>query len=150
MSNSITVKKDEVHSIIKSNILPKVKKLEIDTILAVCPGGLAPATILFDLLISEEKDSTASDIGFETAEMLYNSGINKFLPIINKISCTQFCNVLIVDSVINTGNTINVVSSFINANKIYVCTLFNNSGIYFPYYIYGKILEKDVNILIEN
>lgn len=153
MSKDLIFQKEEVVAIIKSTILHQVKKLEIDTILAVCPGGLSVATILYNLIVSEQQNNLSTvnqvNVGFETVEVLYNSGINKFLPVINKISSTQFCNVLLVDSVINTGNTINVISSFISANKIYVCTLFNKSGTHFPYYICGKIVEKNVNIILD-
>lgn len=143
--NDRVVTKEEVNSIVDSSIVPKLKKLDIDCILAICPSGYDLSKIIFDKVMHIKKDY----ILFETVdvESCMPKGIKSSQVRINKISEKNYGNVLLVDSVIKTGKTVNAVQSFINSENTYVLSLFNKSIDYNPYYIYGSVCDIDTNLI---
>jgi adenine/guanine phosphoribosyltransferase-like PRPP-binding protein len=136
---------EEVNYIVDNSIVPKLKKLDIDCVLAVCPSGYAFSKIILDRLMHINNDNLL--LSTVDVESFIPRGIKSKQVRINKISEKYFGNVLIVDSVISTGKTVNAVQSFINSEKTYVLSLFNKSLDYNPYYICGSVCDIDTNLI---
>jgi len=119
------------------SILPTLKSMDINCILAIGTGGFTPAQHL-SYLLSKNNDH----LPMEVAMVNHYSGDQLMENVhIKYLSQNKFDTVLIVDDVYETGDTIREVIRNIEANYIEVAVLFGKTKEP-TYFHFGKICSS--------
>jgi len=104
------------------NIIPKIKNLKIDVLIGISRGGLIPLTLISEKLENKNVQfvSVSSYIGEKKSCVKINNHSWKENDLINK-------NILVIDDVSDTGDTLISLSSFLRnfkPKKVFYYTIF--------------------------
>ncbi len=132
----LTLSWDDVYTIC-SKLAYKIIRdgYKIDTIVAVSRGGLIPSRILSDML-------NIDDIAVITAK--YYNGIDERLdkPVVNINADIKGKNLLIIDDVVDTGNTMLSLIRLLDNPSIKTLTLYKKEKSRFEPDYYSEISDK--------